>query len=331
MGYNVAVTFKGVFNKGEYMKIRKQLAIAMAAAAAITCILAPAAVSADDSSTSAAVQNKTYVSLGADLSADEKAKVLELLGISEDQLSSDITVSVTNAEEHQYLDSYLDSSVIGTRALSSCSVKEEASGSGIQVETHNITYVTPAMYENALATAGMKNASVVVAGPFDISGTAALVGAMKAYEKMTGDVIQPELVDASNDELVTTSQVAADVGDSDKVAQMIAAIKQIIVQNNYTSDEDIGKAVDDVAAQMQITLSDKDRELIIELMKKISSLNLDVNTLTEQAQNIYNEIKNGNLDLSKYGITEEQTQGILEIFQKFFSQITSWFSSLFGG
>lgn len=315
--------------------MKKKLAVILAAAAAISCIMTPAAVSASSASSAAASgtssgssSGKTYVSLGADLSADEKATVLNLLGVTESQLSSDITVTVTNAEEHQYLDSYLDSSVIGTRALSSCRVQEKSSGSGIKVETHNINYVTPAMYENALATAGMKNADVIVAGPFNISGTAALVGAMKAYEKMTGDVIQPELVDASNDELVTTSQVAQDVGDSDKVAQLIAAIKQIVAENKYTSDEDIGKAVDDVASQMQISLSDKDRELIIELMKKISSLNLDVNTLTEQAKNIYNEIRNGNLDLSKYGISQEQAQGILAIIQQFFNQIISWFQNM---
>ena len=43
----------------------------------------------------------------------------------------------------------------------------------------------------------MKNADVTVAGPFNISGTAALVGAMEAYENMTGDVIQPDNVGGS--------------------------------------------------------------------------------------------------------------------------------------
>lgn len=316
--------------------MKKKIAVLMAALTLFTGIMAPSAVMAEGTSASSTsadslVSGKTYVSLGADLSAAEKSTVLGLLNISESALNDDITVTVTNAEEHQYLDNYLSSDVIGTRALSSCRVDKGSDGSGIQVETHNITYVTPAMYENALATAGMKNASVVVAGPFGISGTAALVGAMKAYEKMTGDIIQPEEVDASTDELVTTSQLADSLGDSDKVAQLIAAVKQIIAEKKYTSDSDIGSAVDDVAAQMQISLSDSDRQLIIDLMKKISSLNLDVNTLTEQAQNIYNEIKSGSLDLSKYGITQEQTQGILQMLQEFLNNIGTWFSKIFGG
>ena len=49
------------------------------------------------------------------------------------------------------------------------------------------------MYENALATAGIENADIKVAGPFNISGTAALVGAIKAYENMTGEEVNEEM------------------------------------------------------------------------------------------------------------------------------------------
>ena len=38
------------------------------------------------------------------------------------------------------------------------------------------------MYINALATAGVKDASVYVTAPFSVSGTPALTGIIKAYE-----------------------------------------------------------------------------------------------------------------------------------------------------
>ena len=50
------------------------------------------------------------------------------------------TITVTNKEEHQYLDEYLASKVIGTRALSSVMIEEADAGSGIEVETHNISF-----------------------------------------------------------------------------------------------------------------------------------------------------------------------------------------------
>ena len=56
------------------------------------------------------------------------------------------------------------------------------------------------MYKNALATAGVTDANIIVAGPFQLSGTAALVGIFKAYEEMTGDNLDEEVVDAEKND-----------------------------------------------------------------------------------------------------------------------------------
>ena len=60
----------------------------------------------------------------------------------------------------------MDASVIGSRALSSVVVEKKEAGTGIKVKTQNITYCTTGMYQNALATAGLENAEIRVAGPF---------------------------------------------------------------------------------------------------------------------------------------------------------------------
>ena len=54
-----------------------------------------------------------YISLGADLTEEEKSKVLELFGVDEKDLENYKVVYVTNKEEHQYLDSYISSAQIG--------------------------------------------------------------------------------------------------------------------------------------------------------------------------------------------------------------------------
>ena len=264
-----------------------------------------------------------YVALGADLNSEQRATVLKLLGITESDLTHDTVVTVTNAEEHEYLDSYVSSSVIGTRALSSCKVLEEGKGHGITMEIHNITYVTPAMYGNALATAGMKNASVVVAGPVPISGTAALVGAMKAYAQMHGTPISPELIDSATDELVTTGELADSLGDSEEAAELIAALKQVIAENDLATKEDINRAIDEVAGKLQISLSEEDRQLILDLMEKLSALDLDADNLAEQARGIYSELQQRGFSLSDYGITKEEAQGLLARLIQFIKELLS--------
>ena len=134
-----------------------------------------------------------YISLGADLTEEEKSKVLELFGVDEKDLENYKVVYVTNKEEHQYLDSYISSAQIGDQAWSSVLITEGKKGSGINVTTKNVIYCTTGMYANALATAGVEDVNVVVAGPFNVSGTAALVGALKAYSEMTGETVDKKL------------------------------------------------------------------------------------------------------------------------------------------
>ena len=245
--------------------------------------------------------NVPYVSLGADLNANERATVLNLLGVTEDELKNYTVATVTNQDEHDYLDSYLDKSVIGTRALSSVLVEGKEEGNGINVTTKNITYCTSGMYENALATAGIKDADIIVAGPFNISGTAALVGAIKSYENMTGEAVKTENVETATNELVVTGKVAESVGDTDKAEQLIGAVKE--------------------AQEMSIQLSEEDRQAIVKLMEKIDNLNLDVDTLKEQAKDLYGKIEDLGLKLD---INKEQVQG-------FFEKIISFIKELFSG
>ena len=62
----------------------------------------------------AAEDDTPILALGANLSEEQKATVLNLLGVDPAELDSYKIIYVTNEQEHQYLDQYLSSSVIGT-------------------------------------------------------------------------------------------------------------------------------------------------------------------------------------------------------------------------
>lgn len=266
-----------------------------------------------------AVEEKPYLSLGADLSTDQKSKVLELLDVDEKALDQYNIVTVTNADEHKYLDDYLDSSVIGTKALSSVLVEKRDKGEGIDVTTKNITYCTAGMYENALTTAGVTDATVTVAGPFNITGTAALVGAMNAYEDMTGEDISSESKDAATNELVVTSELADQFNDSDKAEQFLALIKEKVLSDDAKSESDINDIIDKCSKDLDITVTDDQKAQIAELMQKINKLDLNVNDLKEQASKIYDKLSDMDID----------TQGIFEKIKTALSSIFAALSGLF--
>ncbi len=269
---------------------------------------------------------KPYLSLGADLSEAQKSTVLSLLGVSKEELSDYEVMEVTNEEEHEYLGEYLSASVIGSNALSSVRIEKLDEGEGIGVETKNITYCTSGMYTNALTTAGVTDAQVTVAGPFEISGTAALVGVMKAYSDMTGEDVLQENADAATNELVLTGELAETLGAED-AEQLVALVKQKILDGDLQSAEDIEKAITESAEQLDVSLTEEQEKELAKLMDKIKNLNLDVDKIKQQAEKVYEKLQD--LDVSV-----EQAQGFFDKLVAFFASITekiiSWLGGLFG-
>jgi len=265
---------------------------------------------------------KPYIAFGADLTTDQKNTVMEQLEVTEEELADYETVEVTNEEEHKYLDSYLDSSVIGTRALSSVKIEEADAGAGVLVETHNISFCTEEMYTNALVTAGISDASVTVAAPFEISGTAALVGAMKAYGTMTGEEIDGDNADAATNELVLTGELADTIG-KEEAAEFVALLKDKVVSGELASEEDILTAINDAAKEMNIELTEEQKQQLLQLMKKISELDLDLGKLKDQAKGIYEKLKG--MDISA-----EEAEGFFDKIGNFFSELFSSIGDFFG-
>lgn len=268
--------------------------------------------------------DKPYLALGADLSEEQKSTVLSIMGISPEQLENYDVVYVTNAEEHQYLDSYISSSQIGSKAWSSIVIVEREEGSGLNISTTNINYCTVGMYKNALTTAGVTDADIIIAGPSNISGTAALVGVFKAYQQMTGDAVAENVVDAAVNELVITGQLEDSIeGLSDEeVEEFIAYIKSVIAENDLSDEGEINEVIDEACQKYGVTLSEQERQQIVDLLLKITSLGIDLDGVVDYAKSLYDSYKNGDGTGS-----ESSANGW---FSKLFSGMKDWFLKLFG-
>lgn len=258
-----------------------------------------------------AASGDRYLSLGADLSSSQKETVLKLLGVSN---IDDCNVSyVTNAEEHQYLDGHVSSAAIGTNALSSVLI-EENSSNDINVCIYNINYCTEGMYKNALATAGVKGADVVVAGPYEISGTAALVGTIKLYEKMTGEDVSDDVIDGSVEELTTTGDIGEEVGDKSAVEEVIASVKEDLADNPDMSASEIEEAIKEAADKAGISLSQDNINKIRDMLQKLQDLDIDWSNVKNQSASILKDIRNA--------LDTDEARG-------FFAKIVDWVKSFF--
>lgn len=283
-------------------------------------------------------ENKPYLALGADLSEDQLQVVLDKMGIAKEDLVNYNVVYITNEEEHQYLDGYIDSSVIGTNALSCVMVKETDAGSGLRLTTVNINYCTINMYRNALITAGVENADILVVGPFPLSGTAALIGAMKAYEEMSGETLEEEAKTAALAEIVITGEVVSS-GETEeeegKLQEVIDYVKAEVIAGDISNWEDILDIIEKAELEFNITLTDEQKEQIAGLMQKIADLDIDPTKLLEQAGDLYDKYGETALKEAKEvldGIfTEEVKASLWDSVKSFFSTLWNSIVDFFSG
>ena len=262
-------------------------------------------------------EDKPYLALGANLAPAQQAGVLELLGINPEELEDYDVIYITNEEEHEYLGEYVAASKIGTRALSSVLIVKREQGNGINITTKNISYCTIGMYKNALITAGITDADIIVAGPFPISGTAALVGAMKAYSDMTGAEVSERSMDTALNELVLTGDIAETVGDSQKAEELVAYLKQEVIEKGLDSQQEIEEAIQEACGQFDITLAEQEIEELTGLLKKIGDLDLDIDSIRNQAEELYDKL------------TSLDTKSIFDRVADFFRSILEFFQGLF--
>ena len=265
------------------------------------------------------------LALGADLAEDQKAIVFSEMGITAEQAASYQTIYITNDMEHQYLDEALGASVVGTRSLSSVLLIPQESGSGLSVETHNISYCTISMYRNALLTAGVADAKVIVAAPSSISGTAALIGAVKAYEAYSGEPVTDEALEVATDELVLTGDLMDELNnlDPDQVSDMIAYLKQEIAERGLDDPEELENLVRQVAAEMEISLTDQQVSNIVDLLLKLGNLDIDANQLISQAKELYSRLESMGIELDGEKVGNFITRfvsSIWDLIQSFLSE-----------
>ena len=152
---------------------------------------------------------------------------------------------------------------------------------------------------------------------------------MKAYATMTGEEISEATMDTATDELVTTAELGESMGDKDKAAELVAAVKQKVFSEGLTSSTDIRDAVEAAANSLNLNISEEDVENIVDMMEKVSQVDIDVDAITEQAKGIYDKLKDAGVDFSNV-----DTAGLFEkvgdFFAGIFEAIADFFTGLFG-
>lgn len=278
------------------------------------CMLASLGVSAFADET---VQRRAVI--GADLSEAEIASVYQTFGVQRGQVSE---LRVTNAEERESLAGYVEDAVLGTRSISCVYVELLGEGAGMDVSTYNISWCSPEMYISALATAGITDAKIVVAAPFEVSGTAALTGVYKAYEDMTGKKLDDIAKLVSTQELTITGELAAEIGGMDSTF-IVNELKMMLNQTAKMSDEEIEEQIRQIAQRYQVNLSENQIDQLLTLCRSLEKLNPD--QLKQQVEQVQQTLQKVSDAKTKVVGFVEKARTVIVSVKSFFDKIADLF------
>ena len=252
------------------------------------CLLAPLCTAAADGGTARAV-------IGADLNGEQIAGVYAAFGVERGSVTE---LTVTNADEREYLDGLVDSGVLGTHAISCAYVELLPEGAGLEVTAENVNWCTPEMYVSALATAGITDARVKVAAPFAVSGTAALTGVYLAYEDITGEELSEEAKRVSSQELTVTASLSDSIGSLGSV-EIINELKLLLDETRDMTDEELRAEIARIAAEAGVELNDSQVGQLVTLCRALEKL--DPDALREKVQSVQETLRGLGAALEKAG------------------------------
>nr|WP_217586606.1 DUF1002 domain-containing protein [Lentibacillus saliphilus] len=259
---------------------------------------------------------------GGNLTDAQLKQTKELLEITDSQMLDEY--KVTGEDLANYIDGNPQS-----RMFSSAKITREEKGKGLTIRVvtpENITQVTSDMYANALLTAGVENATVDVASPVKVTGHSALTGIYKAYD-VEGEQLDKERMELANEELGIATDLVDKGLTQEQVSELLTEIKKAISENKPATKEEVEQIVKEQLDKLNISLSEADRQMLIDLFEKMRNLNIDFEQVKNQLQDIANTVKD---KMDELGLDEGFWQKVGTFFKDFFNSIGDFFSGLLG-
>jgi len=186
---------------------------------------------------------------------------------------------ITDSVSRDELDSTLRAAGLpvdgSEQAISSAVMTCLQTGDGLSVRTQNVTQMPAAAYANALVTAGVADAAVIVAAPpsTPVTGETALVGVLKAYPLChPGQPLQASRLRLAYEQLHATADMAQQSGAWDNAAAVMLRGAQVAIATHASDEARLGAAADDAAAAEGLALGPQQRSEMVSVLSQLAIL-----------------------------------------------------------
>jgi uncharacterized protein YpuA (DUF1002 family) len=240
----------------------------------------------------AAGSGKT-ITLGESLNTAQKRELLDFFHAK----SSDKVITITADDTRKAMEGIIELSFTG--AYSSTALTCRDLGDGLDVTTRNITVVTPSMFAMALVTAGIGDATLIVAAPGDASaqGMTALTGVFKTWDiaPCKSGQTNKDRQRLALEELALTADIGnalIGVGIPNGVqlaSNVVLESQKTIVIEQMTKADDISTAISTQETTFGITIPAEQRAKFVDLLVRLAKEKIDWSTFSAGWTIEYNE------------------------------------------
>lgn len=272
------------------------------------------------------------VTLGADLSDEQRAKMFEFFNVKDSEV---MVIEITNEDERKYLEGIVEDSIIGTHTYS-CAYINPDTKDGVQVKTANLNWVTAEMLGNSLITAGVTNVQVIATAPFEVSGTGALTGVLAAYEAATEETLDTDKKTLATEELVISSDISSnaeiDVSEDESTESIINNFITDVKTDIINTDDSVEDIIKRNALKYGIELTEEQITKLQDWGTKLSDLDYGeemIKALDTLSENIAELSGNLKVKVSD-AVSNVDTEEVKNWFQKIWEAIVNFFKNLFG-
>lgn len=282
-------------------------------------------VQAIDTTTIDEKWGKPTYAYGNSLNESEISETAKLLGI--ENMENVNAVPVTGEDLVNYLG---DGMASNDSMISSVLVTRRDKGQGVEVEIktpQNITQISPNQYANAAITAGVTDATILVAATRPVTGESALTGVFKAFDA-NGEVLDQDRMVVAQEEIETTNDIIQENDekqgfDPEQLNAAIAEIKQQLIeirekQGELATREDIERIINDAFEKYQIKdyVTREQFDRLLALFEKYQNTSaIDSQEIKEQLGNLSKNFDAVVQDLQDSGVLDQILAVLREILQ----------------
>ncbi len=236
-------------------------------------VILPAVLLIASAATSAAQTptGQQVVTYGADTTQAERQELAQLFGVD----AAAQATTVTTQDMLQVLQGTGLPVAATDKSISSSVLTCLNHGDGLTVRTQHISRITAPVYANAMVTAGVGDATVLVAAPQanPVTGETALVGVLRAYPQCQGGK-QPEQarVNLAYEQIARTVALAGPSGDLTKASATMLDAAQPVITGQARDDAAVGASLDRAAQAQGIAVPPTQRGDLVTFLTKLGGL-----------------------------------------------------------